>query len=104
MKRAVQYIHENFNRDINMAMVSNYVSLNYSYFSQAFKEYTGYNFVDYLKKIRIEKAKELLENFDYKIYEVGEMVGYKNSKQFAKTFREMEGISPIEYRNRLIMR
>jgi two-component system response regulator YesN len=84
-----------------MAMVSNYVSLNYSYFSQIFKEYIGLNFVDYLKKIRIEEAKKLLEDNDYKIYEVGEKVGYKNSKQFAKIFKEIEGISPIEYRQKV---
>ncbi|WP_027308899.1 response regulator [Caloramator sp. ALD01] len=101
IEKAIKYIHENYYKDINMAMVSNYVSLNYSYFSQIFKEYIGLNFVDYLKKIRIEEAKKLLEDNDYKIYEVGEKVGYKNSKQFAKIFKEMEGISPIEYRQKV---
>ncbi|GIW48806.1 MAG: hypothetical protein KatS3mg079_282 [Caloramator sp.] len=101
IEKAIKYIHENYYKDINMAMVSNYVSLNYSYFSQIFKEYIGLNFVDYLKKIRIEEAKKLLEINDYKIYEVGEKVGYKNSKQFAKIFKEIEGISPIEYRQKL---
>lgn len=43
-----------------MAMVSNYVSMNYSLFSVTFKEYTGVNFVNFLKDIRMEQAKKLL--------------------------------------------
>ncbi|REE85284.1 two-component system response regulator YesN [Paenibacillus taihuensis] len=101
MKKAVSYIHENYHRDLNMAMVSNHVSLNYSYFSQSFKEFTGESFVTYLKKVRIEKAKALLlEEADCKIYEVSERVGFENAKQFNRVFREMEGISAMEYRTK----
>ena len=64
MKKAVSYIHENYHRDLNMATVSNHVSLNYSYFSQTFKEFTGESFVVYLKRVRIRKAKALLEETD----------------------------------------
>ncbi|AZN43275.1 response regulator [Paenibacillus albus] len=101
MKKAVCYIHENYHRDLNMAMVSNHVSLNYSYFSQSFKEFTGESFVTYLKKVRIEKAKSLLlEEADCKVYEVSERVGFENAKQFNRVFREMEGISAMEYRTK----
>lgn len=49
MEEALAYIEANYARPLNMAMVSNYVSLNYSYFSEAFKAYTGESFVLYLK-------------------------------------------------------
>lgn len=98
MKKAVEYILENYHKDLNMAMVSNHVSLNYSYFSQAFKEYTGESFVNYLKKIRIQKAKELLETTERKVYEIGALAGFENTKHFNRVFREMEGITPLEYR------
>lgn len=98
MEKAIQYIEENYYKDLNLAVVSNYVSLNYSYFSHSFKEYTGHNFVDYLKKVRIREAKKLLVNTDHKVFEISDMVGYKNPKQFARVFRELEGISPKEYR------
>ncbi|GGF91225.1 response regulator [Paenibacillus abyssi] len=98
MGKAVQYIHENYNKDLNMAIVSNHVSLNYSYFSQSFKEYTGENFVHYLKKVRIEKAKELLLQTNDKVYEVSEKVGFENPKQFNRVFRELEGVTAMEYR------
>ncbi|APH06026.1 response regulator transcription factor [Bacillus weihaiensis] len=98
MEKAIAYIHENFHKDLNLAVVSNYISLNYSYFSHTFKEYTGHNFVDYLKKIRIKESKKLLKESDHKVLEISEMVGYKNPKQFARVFRELEGISPKEFR------
>lgn len=98
MDRAIAYIRENYHKDLNLAVVSNYISLNYSYFSHMFKEFTGQNFVDYLKMVRIEGAKRLLKDTDYKVFEISEMVGYKNPKQFARVFREIEGISPKEYR------
>jgi two-component system response regulator YesN len=104
IERAIAYINENYYKDLNLAMVSNEVSLNYSYFSQMFKECTGENFVNYLKKIRVNKAKELLKNKDYKIYEVAQMVGYEDSKQFAKIFRSITGVSPVEYRESALMK
>lgn len=81
-----------------MAMVSNYVSMNYSLFSLAFKSVTGVNFVNYLKDIRIKEAKRLLEETEYKVQEIGKMVGYENDKHFMKLFKSTCGISPSEYR------
>jgi two-component system, response regulator YesN len=98
MDKAISFIKENYHKDLNLAVVSNHISLNYSYFSHMFKEYIGQNFVDYLKKVRIDEAKKLLVQPEYKVLEISEMVGYKNPKQFARVFREIEGISPTEYR------
>lgn len=98
IQEAVEYIRENYRKDLNMAMVSNYVSMNYSLFSIAFKNYTGINFVNYLKAIRIKEAKRLLEDTDLKIQEIGKMVGYDNDKHFMKIFKSICGISPSEYR------
>lgn len=100
MDRAIDYIRANYHKDLNLAVVSNYISLNYSYFSHMFKEFTGQNFVDYLKMVRIEAARKLLRESEYKVFEISEMVGYKNPKQFARVFREIEGISPKEYREK----
>lgn len=99
---AIDYIKDNYFRDINMAMVSNYVSLNYTYFSQLFKEQTGMNFVDYLKQIRVEKAKKLLKETDLKVYEIAEKVGFQNPKHFMKTFKIMLDMSPSEFRSKAL--
>lgn len=102
IEAAVEYIQANYAKDLSMTMVANHISLNYSYFSYLFKEQTGLSFVEYLKQLRIEKAKELLRNSDYKIYEVAQKVGYYNPKHFSRVFREIIGITPVEYRNKAL--
>lgn len=101
MKAAIAYMEENYHRPLNMAMVSNHVSLNYSYFSEAFKAHTGENFVAYLKKLRISRAKALLQDGAMKLADIGKAVGFENTKQFSRVFKELEGISPHEYRMKL---
>lgn len=96
--QAIRYIESNYNKDLNMAVVSNYVSMNYSLFSYEFKQYTGTNFVAYVKKLRIEEAQKLLTNTDLRINEISAKVGYENEKHFMKTFKAVCGVSPSEYR------
>ena len=98
IREAVDYIHENYYKDLNMAQVSNYVSMNYSLFSLAFKEYTGVNFVNYLKNMRIREAKRLLVETDLKITDISHKVGYENDKHFMKIFKNICGVSPSDYR------
>ncbi|MCR4588881.1 MAG: response regulator [Lachnospiraceae bacterium] len=101
MKLAVEYIEANYQSDLNMAVVSNYVSMNYSLFSYSFKQYTGQNFVNFLKEIRIREAKKLLESTDEKIIEIAQKVGYDNEKHFMKIFKATCGVSPSEYRRNM---
>ncbi len=98
IKKAVEYIQEHYQEDLNMAVVSNYVSMNYSLFSYELKQYTGSTFVKLLKEIRMEEAKKLLAETDLKIVEIAQKVGYENDKYFMKTFRSVCGVSPSEYR------
>lgn len=98
IQTALIYIKKNYNKDLNMAVVSNYISMNYSLFSFAFKQYTGTYFVQYLKDLRIAKAKELLEETEKKIVEISNEVGYENEKHFMKIFKHHCGVSPSEYR------
>ncbi|MFX3636940.1 MAG: response regulator [Candidatus Pristimantibacillus sp.] len=103
IKAAIAYMEENYARPLNMAVVSNYVGLNYSYFSEAFKAHSGENFVLFLKKVRIRKGKELLLAGNQKLQDIGSAVGFENSKQFSRVFKELEGISPQEYRIKVRM-
>lgn len=98
IKMAIEYIQKNYDKELNMAMVSNYISMNYSLFSYLFKEYTGSNFVNYLKQIRMEEAKKLLTETDMKVIEISQTVGYDNEKHFMKVFKASYGVSPTEYR------
>lgn len=97
---AIEYIRLHYTEDINMTVVANHVSVNYTYFSEKFKEHTGINFNDYLKNLRIGEAKRLLEKGCYKVYEVSRSAGFGDVKYFMKTFKEITGLSPGEYRKR----
>lgn len=99
---ALAFIKTHFKKNINMAMVANQVSVNYTWFSEKFKEHTGVNFNEYLKRLRIEEAKKLLEKGCYKVYEVAERCGFSDVKYFMKIFREETGMSPTEWSNKHI--
>jgi len=95
---ALAYIKSNFNKNINMAMVANEVSINYTWFSEKFKEHIGMNFNEYIKKLRLDEACRLLEKNIYKVYEVAERSGFGDVKYFMKTFKEATGLTPSEWR------
>lgn len=97
----VERIEEHYASDLNMAVVSNYLSMNYSLFSYSFKQYTGSNFVNYLRDIRMKEAKRLLAGTDMRIAEISQAVGYENEKHFMKLFKGCCGVSPSEYRRNM---
>lgn len=98
IKEALEYVKANFNKNINMTMVANHVSINYTWFSEKFKEHMGMNFNEYLKKLRLEEACRLLQKDCYKVYEVSERSGFGDVKYFMKTFKEATGLSPSEWK------
>lgn len=99
MQKAIDYIKENYSTNLNMAVVSNYISMNYSLFSFTFKQYTGTNFVNYLRNVRVGEAKKLLTETDMKVNEISKAVGYDHEKHFMKTFKNITGLTPSQYRN-----
>lgn len=100
IQKAINYIREHCQEEISLTSVANYVRLNPTYFSRFFKEETGCSFVDYLKKLRIEKAKELLRTSNLKIYEICEALGYQSVQYFSTLFKNMVGLTPQEYREK----
>lgn len=101
IQKAIDFIKENYATNLNMAVVSNYISMNYSLFSFTFKQYTGTNFVNYLKDVRVGEAKKLLTETDMKVNEISKAVGYEHEKHFMKTFKSLTGLTPSQYRNNL---
>lgn len=98
IQMALEYMEQHYAEDLNMAVVSNYISMNYSLFSYSFKQYTGSNFVNYLKEIRMKEAMRLLRETDEKIVDISQRIGYENEKHFMKLFKASCGVSPSEYR------
>ena len=98
---AVEYVGEHFSSQINMAVVSNYISMNYTQFSSLFKQHTGSSFTDYLRNLRLTESRRLLANPELSVRKVGEMSGFLNEKHFMKCFKQETGVSPGEYRRNL---
>lgn len=96
--RAIEFTRNSTDADLTMATVANYVSMNYSRFSQRFKEATGEGFAEYLRRLRIERSIALLRTSPLRVYEVAQRAGYQSTKYFMKVFKEQTGLSPTEFR------
>ncbi|WP_314588146.1 helix-turn-helix domain-containing protein [Paenibacillus terrigena] len=101
VKRACDYIRENYQSNHTLAEVSGRFGMSVSYFSVQIKKYTGYSFVNYLNRVRIEKAKELLLQSNLKIYEVAGEVGFDTLQYFNRVFKQAVQMTPGEYRRSL---
>jgi two-component system, response regulator YesN len=98
---ALKYISAHYSEDITMSSIAKALFLNSSYFSKIFNEYVGQTFSEYITKVRMNYAKELLKVSYLKVYEVAEKVGYSDYRHFSKKFKELMGVSPIEYRDKV---
>jgi two-component system, response regulator YesN len=100
VEKVKTYIEGHYTNELSLEEIGKYAGLSPSYVSYLFKSVTGENYTEYVKKIRMRKAKDLLKQLDLKVYEVADMVGYHEYKYFALQFKKMFGISPSEYRER----
>ena len=96
--RARQIIDEGFREELSLGEVARRVNVSAGYFSMLFKKATGLNFVDYVARLRVEKAKNLLQNPAFRISEVAYDVGFQSLSQFNRTFRRVTGTAPRAWR------
>lgn len=96
-----EYIAHNFEQNLSLAALAGRFFINPFYLSQLFKEKAGETYLNYVMRVRINKAKELLETTDLKIAEVCEAVGYTDAKYFSKLFEKLAGCKPSEYKSRV---
>jgi len=98
IRQAKLYIEANYMKNLTLEELGSYLGFNPSYFSSLFKKETGYSFLEYLSKVRMEKAKELLKEPGLRIQDVCLMVGYNDVKYFTKLFIKHTGMKPKEFR------
>lgn len=98
---AVQYIYDNYkNKMLSMEDVAKHVSVSYGHFSGLFRKETGMTFPSFLRKVRVEKAIELLEDPFLKIADICYQVGYKYPQQFSNEFKRVTGVYPSQYKKK----
>ncbi|MBB3125472.1 two-component system response regulator YesN [Paenibacillus rhizosphaerae] len=99
IERIQKFINEHFARNLSLAEISASVYLSQTYASLLFKQETDETIYEYLMRVRIEKAKELLRDPRVKFYEVCELVGYTDPSYFSKLFKKITGLTPSAYRD-----
>jgi len=93
---AMQELSKVDNTDLNF--VAKKVGVSASHLCRIFKEYTGFRPVEYLNRLKIHKAKEMLVNTEMSIREIGEILGYESHSYFSMMFKRYTGVTPTEYK------
>jgi two-component system, response regulator YesN len=99
IKEAEAYISKHFADNLTLQLVADHVHITPVWLSKLFKKEKKTLFLEYLTAVRIAQAKVLLNDLQYRIYQVALEVGYKDSVHFTKIFKKVVGYTPKEYRN-----
>lgn len=97
VSRIKAYVREHYDK-ATLEDAAKLVHMNPFYLSKYFKQQTRENFSDYVNRVKMQQAALLLESLHYKIYEISELTGYSNAKNFTRSFKKFYGISPKRYR------
>ncbi len=99
--RARKFIEEQYQDNLTLATMARQACMSRFYFCKVFKKETGVNFIQYLWRVRVEKAKTLLMNLNFRTSEVAFESGFQSLTHFNRVFRRVERQSPKAYRQRL---
>ena len=99
--RAKRYADEHYTEHIVSEELAQRLNISRSYFSICFGKVVGVPFNEYLRGVRVRKAKEYLEYTQKSVAAVAEAVGYEDEKYFSRVFKKATGMSPGEYRKRV---
>lgn len=98
----IKYINENYSdAELSLSSIADKFNISVSYLSRLFKNIEGKTFLEYLIDCRMEHAKQLLSKTEMQISAISNAVGYKNYPSFAKTFKNLTGLTPGEFREQL---
>lgn len=98
---ACQFVTQHLDRKITLEEVAEQLFMNPSYFSRLFKKETGETFIEYVTRMKMNRAKELLERSATPVGKICETLGYDNQSYFIKLFKSFSGLTPVEYRSQL---
>ena len=99
IEKICMYVKGNYHLPLTLEGIADMYFFNRSYLSREFKTYTGESFIDYLTRIRLENAVDLLLKTDLSILEISQTVGFQNANYFSRIFKKMMKYPPTEYKN-----
>ena len=97
VEEMIKVIQMDYGKHLSLDYFADKYKFSVQYLSNLFSRETGMTFSNFIKKVRMEKAKELICTTDYKIYEIACLVGYPDQKYFSKVFREYCDVTPKQY-------
>ncbi len=97
----INFVHENYNKNINLEITAEYFSLSRQHFSRIFYEKMGKKFNDYLNEVRLDISLKYLRETDHSIKTIAENVGFGSNQYYIKLFKDKYGITPGEYRKKM---
>jgi two-component system response regulator YesN len=98
VRQASRYVVNHVDEKIGLTIISNYLNISKNYFCSLFKQETGENFLNYVTKIKMQRAKYLLKEKNMRIYEVCNYLGYTDTTYFTKLFKKYIGMTPNDYK------
>ncbi|MCG3210408.1 MAG: Regulator of RpoS [Anaerolineae bacterium] len=99
LQQAREFIEQRYHQpDISLNEVAAHINLSPSHFSAVFSRETGETFKEYLTRVRIDKAKELLKTTNLKSFEISDQVGYADPHYFSVVFKKSTGMSPTQFK------
>ncbi|WP_332524181.1 PocR ligand-binding domain-containing protein [Terrisporobacter sp.] len=98
LKPAIEYIYNNKGENITVEKMAKLCHISQSYFSRLFSKEMGYSFSNYISRLKIQWAKNLLEVSDMSVNQISEELGFSESGYFIKIFKKYEGVTPSIYR------
>ena len=99
VRRAREIIDQQFQEEVSLRTIAGMVNVSASHFSEVFKKATGMNFVEYVARVRVEKARNMLQNPNARISEVAFEVGFQSLSQFNRAFKRYSGVTPSAARS-----
>lgn len=93
---AIRYIHEHYHEDITLGIIADEIQISKNYLGQIFRNGTGETFNQYLTRVRMEKARQMILEGKHYIYEIALKVGYTNIPYFSSQFKKYIGVNPSD--------
>jgi AraC-like DNA-binding protein len=99
--RARKFIEDQHREKLTLSLVARQAGMSTFHFCKKFKQATGVHFTHYVSCVRVEEAKKLFLNSNYRVCEVAYGVGFQSLTHFNRAFRTIAGESPRQYRQRM---
>lgn len=100
MQQAIDLLSEDLSRNVDIEALAKSVDLSSSRLRHLFKDETGVTPAQYLKQLRLERARELIDGSFLRLKEVMPQVGISDESHFVRDFKKKHGLPPIKYRHR----